>query len=413
MNENELQFHMETDKNLLEMDVPSQRIIEIGLRAPLAAKSSTRPPLNLALVLDRSGSMSGEKLEYVRQAAAHVLDLLQEQDSASVVAYDDEIQLVAPASRMTNPNRVDLKSRVSRIRPGGSTNLFGGWMAGCQEAASAAREGTLNRALLLTDGLANRGETDLETLAAHAKELSKRGVSTTTFGVGMGFNEHLLEAMSNQGGGNFYYIETPAEIPGLFQREFQELAAVTASDVAINIDFPASMRLDVLGGWAVEFSSGHARISLGSLYSGQNRELYIKILTPPGGKSDDMQLKAVLSGKSESGKQLRIKSELVFKYDDRENVAAVPVKRELMQRFALIDLAETAGQALKLERQGERIKAGNMLKRAVEEHRPFAPAIQTEMYQQISERMKDGMDEADRKQSHYASYNVKRQRGQQ
>ena len=412
MNQNSLHLHLDTDQNLIAQEVPSQRVLEIRIQAPVAGDRSTRPSLNLALVLDRSGSMSGEKLEFVKQAAAHVLDLLQEQDHVALIAYDDEISLLSPSTRVTMGNRSDLKRRISRLRPGGSTNLSGGWLAGCHEVASVAQTETLNRVLLLTDGLANVGETDLERLAHQAKELSRRGISTSTFGVGEGFNEHLLEAMSNQGGGNFYYIETPGDIPGLLLREFKELTAVTARDVEIIIDCPPHLTPQVLGGWVTEYSAGCLHTSLGNLFSGQNLDIYIKLLIPAAGDHRLLVVKAKVLGKGETGQLYEDQTEVTFEYTEQDKAEAAPRKRDILERFALVELAEIANEALKLERKGMNARATDLLMRSIEDHEPYLDPTVAGEYQRLSERMKHGMIEADRKQTHYNNYSQKRKREQ-
>ncbi len=411
MSQNTLQLHLNTDADLIAREVPSQRVLEISVQAPLAANQSSRSQLNLALVLDRSGSMSGEKLDFVKLAARHVLDLLEEQDHVALVAYDDEINLLSPSTPVTKDNRIELKRRISNIEPGGSTNLSDGWLAGCQEVASAAQEGTLNRAMLLTDGLANAGITDLEELAQHARELSRRGISTSTFGVGQGFNEHLLEAMSNQAGGNFYYIATPNEIPDLFLREFRELVAVTARDVEIIVEAPPHVNIQVLGGWRVDFSEGRLRIFLGNLFSGQTQELFIKLLNPPLGELNELVFTVKIFGKGETGQLYEDRAEFAFQYADQDKVEAAPRKRDVLERFARVDLAEAANEALKLERLGENDKASRLLTQSIEDNRPYIESSQADEYQRMSQIMKHGMDEADRKQSHYNTYTQKRQRG--
>jgi Ca-activated chloride channel family protein len=404
------EFGLNTDQTIVAREVATRRILEISLKAPTAARLEQRPSLNLALVLDRSGSMAGEKLEYVKQAASHVLDLLQEQDQVALVAYDDEVNLLSPVTRVTNGNRAELKRRIALLRPGGSTNLGGGWLTGCQEVAAAAQNTTLNRALLLTDGLANVGMVDLEDLARHAREISRRGVSTSTFGVGRGFNEYLLEAMSNQGSGNFYYIETPSDIPGIFHREFDELAAVTVRDVEINLDFPAHLRLKVLGGWVAEFSEGRLHLSLGNLYSGQSQQIFIKFSTPPLNGASELKFNARIYGKDENNQLLEAQDEVVFNYADLKDVEAAPLNQALLERFASVDLADTATEALKLERRGENQRASAMLMQSLHENFAAMPAAEAAQYQHMSERIQRGMDEFDRKQSHFNSYNRKRHR---
>ena len=412
MTENNLKLHLDTDQNLIPQDIPAQRVIEISLHAPVSTGSNNRPHLNLALVLDRSGSMSGEKLEYVKLAAKHVLDMLQEQDRVAMVAYDDEISVLSTSVPVTSSNRNELKRRVSSLEIGGSTNLSDGWLAGCKEAASAAQEGTLNRSLLLTDGLANAGITDLEELAMHARELSRRGISTSTFGVGEGFNEHLLEAMSNQGGGSFYYIENPRTIPELFLREFKELSTVTARDVEIALDFPPQVSLQVLGGWRTEVTADQMRIYLGNLVSDQTQEIYIKLLTPPAGENSQLKFTAHIFGKGENGEILEVQDEISFRYENRETVEAEPRKRDVLERFGQVDLAETANEALKLERNGENEKASRMLQRSIDENASYIEPEKAKDYQHMAERMRRGMDESDRKASHYNTYNQKRRRQQ-
>ncbi len=412
MKQNINQFQMDVDRDLIPQAVPSQRILEIRVQAPTCVDQTERPHLNLALVLDRSGSMSGDKLNYVKQAAKHMLTLLQEQDSVALVAYDDEINLLSPSIRVTSTNRREIIRRISQLEPGGSTNLSGGWLAGCQEVASTAQDGTINRTLLLTDGLANAGIIDLEELAQHAKELSRRGISTSTFGVGEGFNEHLLEAMSNQGGGNFYYIETPKSIPDLFLREFKELAAVTASDVEISLNFPSNWILQVPGGWRTQFTEGRLRIFLGNLVSGQTQEIYIRLAIPATANLSELALNASVSGKAENGLQFENQAQVIIHSVEQARVDAASQKRELVERFALVYLAEITTEALKLERHGEKDKANLLLLRTIEEYREFMSPDEIGKFQNMAERMKHGMDELDRKQSHYISYNQKRSKEQ-
>jgi Ca-activated chloride channel family protein len=408
MNTDTLNLRLNTDAELIPLGHGASRILELTVQAPGVLTQENRPALNLALVLDRSGSMRGGKLAYARQAASHVLDLLQEQDSVALVAYDDEINLLSPSVRVTSDVRNDLKRRISRLEPGGSTNLSGGWLEGCREAAAGASEGSLNRALLLTDGQANVGILDLEELSRHARELSRRGVSTSTFGVGDGFNEHLLEAMSNQGGGNFYYIANPGAIPEIFQREFKELAAVTARDVELMIYFPAEWRLDVPGGWRTEFSEGRLRIFLGSLYANQIQEINIRLRIPAGDEPVEKVLTATVTGAGEQAQVFNSRLEARFQVVDPAVAASAAVRNEVVQHFALVYVAEIANESLKMERRGDNQRASELLKRVLAEFQPYLAQSDYETYIHTADRMLQGMDEMDRKASHYNSYNQKR-----
>ena len=407
MNSENIQFQMETDREMIPNGAPSSRVLKLRLTAP-AAEQSSRARLNLALVLDRSGSMSGEKLTYVKQAAKYVVEMLQETDSVSVVVFDDKVDVLAPSARLTAPARAAILQQIAEISTGGSTNLSGGWLEGCRQAASAADEGSINRTLLLTDGEANAGIVDPQQLAGHALELFHRGVSTSTFGVGQGFNEHLLEAMSNQGGGNFYFIEHPDSIPVLFQREFKELAAITAKNVEIVLNFPAHWYLKIPGSWQTQFTEGCLRISLGSMFSAQSQEIFIWMSIPATGNNFMMALNARVSGKGQNEQVFENQAQIVFQTGDPAMVATSPQNLAVLNAYAPVYLAEVATEALKLERRGERDRAGYLLMKALSEFGSYMSRDENTRFRSMAERMQRGMDEMDRKQSHFDNYNQKR-----
>jgi Ca-activated chloride channel family protein len=409
MSKQKLTFEIHSEQELIPRQVPCQRVLELALQAPSATSPTERIPLNLALVIDRSGSMSGGKLENVKQAALHVLDQLQDCDRIAITAYDDEVLVVSESVAVTSAAKADLRVRIQELRTGGSTNLCEGWLRGCQFIADTLLEKGVNRALLLTDGLANVGVTDLEELATHAKQLHRRGVSTSTFGVGTDFNEHLLEAMANQGGGNFYFISSPNLIPELFQREFKELSTVTARDVEITLTLPDAVDAQVLGGWKFEKQTNKLVISAGSIAADQRRELYLKLLLPPHAKKEKLEFQAAARAKGEEGILLEEKITFTFRYADKAAVDAAQNDHALLERFSLVEVADAATEALKLERQGRREEAHNMLNLALAAA-PALPEAEAMRYRKIAERARRGMDEQDRKATHYAQYIGKQRR---
>lgn len=407
---NKFVLEAQLDADLIAREVPSQRVLELVVCPPDARKRLSRPVLNLALVIDRSGSMSGEKLEYVKRAAIHVLDLLQERDSVAIVAYDSDVTLVSPSVAVTPAIRAELKAKVQAIRSDSMTNLSGGWLRGCEEVAAAISEGSVNRVLLLTDGLANVGITDLEELGMHAGQLLLRRVATSTLGVGHGFNEHLLEHMANQGGGRFYFIATPREIPVIFESEFQELTSITARNVELELTIPVGMAAQVLGSWRSEQANGKLRIWLGDVSAGQRRELYIKLLTPPATDLKELAILVSATALGEGEKTLEAEARISLHYATQVEAEAVIQKVDVMERFSLVEVADRVTEALKLERAGQGAKASQMLKTSLESSAPYLPAPMVADYQDLSARMNRGLDEDTRKSRHSEAYTQKQRR---
>ena len=173
------ELDLQADKKVVSRSKPCTRILEISVTALGKKANKKRSLLNISIVLDRSGSMAGEKLHFVKQAAAHVIDLLDEEDRASVISYDDRIETIVPPGNLTDIYKKQAKTSIQTIESGSTTYLSGGWLRGCELVAEGAGSSTINRVLLLTDGLANVGVTNPLELVTQSRELFSRGVSTS------------------------------------------------------------------------------------------------------------------------------------------------------------------------------------------------------------------------------------------
>ncbi len=215
-------------------DAPCTLDVLVRITPPAAELNAPRPALNLGLVLDRSGSMAAQnKIGFAREAAVYAVQQLLPTDRVSVTIFDDHVQTIVPNTPAEDKGRI--VDMLQGVQPGGSTDLHGGWKEGGEQVSRNLLAGGLNRVLLLSDGLANVGETNPDAIATGVNRLSREGVGTTTMGVGDDYNEDLLEAMARSGDGNYYYIESPQQLPDIFQTELKGLMAAFGNTVSLGI----------------------------------------------------------------------------------------------------------------------------------------------------------------------------------
>ena len=276
-------FDLRQDRTCLRAPARSTRYLVVRLVAPEAPRRADRLPVNVSLVLDRSGSMGGQKIRLAKEAVERAIATLDQRDRFSVVFYDDRVDVVIASASASATAREAARDALRRVDARGSTNLFEGWMRGCEQVALHAGGEVVSRTLLLTDGLANVGVTDRFELESHASELRRRGVATSTFGVGHDFDEGLLEAMAGAGGGNFYYIEDARQIADFMTSELGEALEVVAREVRLEVALPYGAQLEMLGHERVERRDpGTWTVDVGDLVARQEREVVLRLNFPQG-----------------------------------------------------------------------------------------------------------------------------------
>jgi Ca-activated chloride channel family protein len=232
-----------------------------------------RPDLNLSLVLDRSGSMEGQKMVRAREAAMFCVDQMLPTDRLSVVTFDDHIEVLFPSEPVTN--KQVMRELISRVHARGSTALHEAWVRGGLGVSERLLDQGINRVVLITDGLANVGITNTDEIVMQAMGLYQRGVSTSTIGIGADFNEDLLMPMAQSGGGNAWHVVEPEDMQRIFQVELEGLVAQFAHTVSLSLIPADGVRIvDVLNDFELTETG---RYRLPNLQAGSPLDIVVQL----------------------------------------------------------------------------------------------------------------------------------------
>ena len=267
------------------------------LQAPIIEREgSQRPPLNLAIVIDASGSMTGEPLEAAKRASIGVVGALHMEDSLTIVSFASDVIVHVDGQICSEDGKRRCIEEIRRLHTRGTTDLAGGWFAGARVVARLMEEldGTQNHVVLLSDGHANEGITDPRVLAERAAELRTRNLFTSTVGIGDGYSPVQLQALAEHGGGRMHDAERPEEIIEVVLAELGEMRATVAENLELRLLTGEGVQVECLGAYPFDSQGHEHRVSLGSMISGAQRQVLLRLRLREGVVGEDIQLKANL-----------------------------------------------------------------------------------------------------------------------
>ena len=287
------------DKAVVPADTPRQRGLLVDILGIREQQQTERRPVNLALVIDRSGSMGHGKIEAAKQAARGVVDRLGDEDVLSVVDFDDEISTLLSGIRLKKDGKAEAIRAIDRLFARGTTNLAGGWLEGATRAANVMDTMGFKsgHVVLLSDGHANVGIQDPVALRNHADEMASRGVTTSTVGVGNGYSPLQLEALSEGGLGRLHDAATPDEMIETILGELGEVVSIVATDVKLSLRWPRELRAELLADYHTSIDGNSMVVRLGQLVSGSHRMAPLMIDVPALPAGEVMKVEIAVTGK--------------------------------------------------------------------------------------------------------------------
>lgn len=273
-----VQLSADLDHGVLRADAPQTAYLRVALTGGQTAQRR-RAPMNVAIVLDKSSSMSGEKIRSAKEAARAALEQLGSDDIVSVVAYDSTVQVLVPATKVAD--RREILRGIDRLTAGGMTALFAGTSKGAAEVRKFLDPRRVNRVILLSDGQANVGPSSPGELGRLGEALIREGVAVTTVGLGLGYNEDLMVALADRSGGQHTFVEHASELAGFFSRGFASLASIVAQELVVEVTFAEGFRPLRALGLDAEVSGQRMILTLSQLYAAQTDELLLAFAVSP------------------------------------------------------------------------------------------------------------------------------------
>ena len=398
-----------------KLEAGREQTVDVLIRITPPALSTARPnwkgrpDLNLSLVLDRSGSMEGEKMIRAREAAMFCVDQMLATDRLSVVTFDDRIEVLFPSELVTNKQA--MKALISRVSARSSTALHEAWVRGGLTVSEHILDQGINRVVLITDGLANVGVTNTDEIVTQAMGLFQRGVSTSTIGIGADFNEDLLMPMAQSGGGNAWHVVEPDDMQQIFQIELEGLIAQFAHTVSLSLIPADGVRVvDVLNDF--EFTET-GRYRLPNLQAGSPLDIVVKLRAGAQDVGTQMRLLDLRLGFTpQDAKNAEVlKQAHTIEFATQTEVERSPLNDDVMKSVQFLMNARARNEAMKRMDRGDYAGAQDVIGSALGETQALpcsaAPEVMeetaalAEMRSSLVDRLKDKMS---RKKLAYAAY---------
>lgn len=329
-----------------------------------------RIPLNLSVVIDRSGSMTGEKIDYVKKAAEYLINQLSEDDFISIVLYDSDVEILCKPQALKD--KQELIRKVRSINTGSSTNLEGGMRKGFELAKDVKmlignKRDMVNRVLLLSDGLANVGISDPDQLSSISGNFfNENRISISTFGVGVDYNEDLMTKIAAQAGGKYYFISSPEKLPELFMEELQGMSALVAKNVILAIDLPEkNLKVDKVFLYNFIETDGKVLINFNDFFSDEQKSVVIQF-RPIGKLEGKINFSCSISYTNANNPKEELRDQKILTVEPTENLKVFKsgFNKSASEGFALHASGEKFEEAMHSANNRNFIQAKDQVKMA-------------------------------------------------
>ncbi|MEX1118314.1 MAG: VWA domain-containing protein [Terrimicrobiaceae bacterium] len=412
-----IELKLDSERRILKT-TNDECVIQVEVTGRKKPDEKRKVPMNLAIVLDRSGSMSGAKIERARQAAVLALGLVGPDDTFALVVYDNDVETIIPAGKVKDVSA--LEKRVHAINSGGSTALHAGVTEGATQLRKFFDKEKINRVILLSDGIANVGPSSPSDLAKLGSELASGGISVSTIGLGDDYNEDLMTALAEASHANYYYVKDAEKLPDIFAEELGTVKSVVARNLRLIITLPEGIvGKAVLGEKEFEFKSGSVTIPVGEVSAGQRRRFLVKVAVPAGDAKEIQLAKVAMEYADADGATQNQRAAY-----SAQRTASVEVSEQSLQAGVAGNVAVMSNrlakeEAVALADEGKVAEAASRLRRQAQANAALPAAAQNDIIRAeqevLAQRASEmeatgGLSKSQRKLIQYENYQDKKQK---
>ncbi|MFQ1007790.1 hypothetical protein B6D12_01770 [Gilliamella apicola] len=358
----QIQVRSELSSPIILEGTPETNYLKVSLSGQ-NIDSKKRVPINLAIVIDKSGSMSGQRIEKAREAAILAVNMLNENDTLSIVAYDSEARVIVPATKVDNRLRI-IGLINENIYAAGGTALFAGLSKGIKQVENQLTKDKVNRIILLSDGQANIGPSSVDELSQLAIIAAKKNIAITTLGIGSDYNELLMSSIASYSDGNHVFVNNSADLENVFVHEFNDLMSAIAQDVVITIQLKNGVKPVRLLGRDGVIKGNEITVKMNQLFSNQEKYVLLEVIPDKGKVGQEKTLAQVdlkydnlLENKTENETQV-----VRISYTKDKKMVDDAIHQDVIVETELQKVALENEKALELYNQGKRDEAQQLLR---------------------------------------------------
>ncbi len=345
---------------------PAQRdaVLQIGFTTMEVTERTDLRPLNLVLVIDKSGSMAeDDKMSRVKESLRTLIGKLRPDDVVSIIVFDTEAMVLCPAARIGDGTQ--LIRAIGGIEPDGSTNLHGGLMLGYREAQKNFRKDATNRVILLTDGIANVGTVDPSKIAAESSEFNGLGLDLSTIGVGLNLNNDLLRTLAKSGRGLYHFVSDYKDIEKVFVNEVQSLISQVARKVEVSVDYDSNLQVEKIYGYAPRLRANGFSITMDNMNNGLTQVIMTRFRAKNPAKASTVKVRLTYS--DVQGKRTVEEVQEVKLIPGERNASELLADSEVKKNYTIAELAQSLFEMTAAAKRQNYRQAENFLNASVAE----------------------------------------------